>query len=836
MARDQLRPSSSANIIPELDDDSQEDLRSEKTAAANRTSKAQKILGATEIPLQQSNSSRDDNQSVTTNTTATTANTKRRTGRPSFMKGASFVPFPAANSDAGSTSQQQQQQQQHLQQPLLRVRASSPLLAHGWQSHDVPPNNNNKKVHQSGSSSTLFSYFNNSRDSEGGGGSGPADHKQLRPEPSSLSLSSKNSKTSKDSKRKLRPPRIDLSLLFPKPKPSAEPLLSPQRMTHSPSPVSATVPDFPKSKNIEVKIPGRKYTAAQTATTTTTPAPPPTGPPPAAIRRPGSHRSTPADRSSAISTETRNTDWLEPPLHRTVRTSEMDMALQNYSDQQKSKERGHHDNASSIYSRRTRDQLRSSARPKSAEKDSRRESSGNWSKETFLSPKSRPQPTRRRPSPSPDEWPLPSPPPTNNKPSDNVSSKSKKSGKSGKSTLVNSDLNNSSVLCLSSSEDEDTDHDGEVANDRKGADHLMRESVTTYGDFDAEICTASAAQATKGPTVRRLDLRQVHNNSNNNNNNNQGPRTMLRSPSINRNPSMSSAGRSSYFGRRGPSVRSSGIPTISEPDILSSDHFPQPRSAHPIDHFPQPRSGTAPLSPHALRELNRRSRVMAVTRQEEDLLEAMRVRKGKVTPSLFDEKRFSQSTVNTVNQPPLPSNPNHNTTTHNPEPDRGSVLSGPSRDSVYSADMSFLRLSASIPSYTTGGTARTDQGAAHIDKDGLPSQGAASDAEQKTLNSSVSPRASLVYSESLPSPATSGASPLTPTLPIHRFSSMSSQPPPSQPLPAVPPHDQRRHSRRRTDSSEAIVLGESADETTKENDEFPIWALGWNHDQMAAVH
>ena len=153
MARDQLRPSSSANIIPEFDD-SQEDLHIEQNAAANRTSKAQKILGATEIPLQQPNSSRDDNQSITTNNTATTSNTKKRTGRPSFMKGASFVPFPAANSDAGSTSQQLQ----HLQQPLLRVRASSPLLAHGLQSHDVPPNN--KKVHQSGSSSTLFSYFN----------------------------------------------------------------------------------------------------------------------------------------------------------------------------------------------------------------------------------------------------------------------------------------------------------------------------------------------------------------------------------------------------------------------------------------------------------------------------------------------------------------------------------------------------------------------------------------------------------------------------------------------------------------------------------------------------
>ncbi|BAE57610.1 unnamed protein product [Aspergillus oryzae RIB40] len=208
---------------------------------------------------------------------------------------------------------------------------------------------------------------------------------------------------------------------------------------------------------------------------------------------------------------------------------------------------------------------------------------------------------------------------------------------------------------------------------------------------------------------------------------------------------------------------------------------------------------------------NRRSRVIAVTRQEEHLLEAMRQRKGKITPSLFHEARYQDSL----------------------EPDRNSMLSVPSRDSFYGSDISFLRLSPGLPPNML----RKDQGANNFDKDGSISQGTASDAEQKTTNSSASPRVSLIYSESLPSPATSGASPLTPTLPIHRFSPLPSQkPPPRNPPPAIP-SVQRRHSRRRTDSSEAIVLGDS--EERKETDDFPIWALGWggnDNANLTAVH
>jgi hypothetical protein len=270
---------------------------------------------------------------------------------------------------------------------------------------------------------------------------------------------------------------------------------------------------------------------------------------------------------------------------------------------------------------------------------------------------------------------------------------------------------------------------------------------------------ASAAQATRASTLRRVDVSKLSS---------KGSSQILPNNSSNhRNPSMSSAGKLSSATKKSRSRRSSGIPTISEPD--NDDIFSQFRNP--------------PLSQ---KERDRRSRVMAVTRQEEDLLEAMRLRKGKITPSIFQQAQYNTSL----------------------EPDQGSMLSSPSRDSFYGSH-TFLRLSPGLPPQRPS---RADQGATYHDKDG--SRGAASDA----------------------SPATSGASPLTPTLPIHRFSPLPSQkPPPRRPPPAVP-QAQRRHSRRRTDSSEAIAL--DAAEESGEGNEFPIWALDWNQASrsLAAVH
>ncbi|RHZ65846.1 uncharacterized protein CDV56_108955 [Aspergillus thermomutatus] len=479
-----------------------------------------------------------------------------------------------------------------------------------------------------------------------------------------------------------------------------------------------------------------------------------------------------ANINSAVR-ESKNSDYLDASFERTVRTSEFDLALDKYYDVKSLKSIKSAQSGPSVLN----SQSPRAHDPKSTENALRKMSSsgsaGGWSKETYLSPRTcaRPKPDRISNS-------------SNRRKSDSreglAVEKGLMSKKSSKSTLRNVDLNSSSVLCLSSSEDES---DGDEAPSKsKGEPHNLaaRDSIITFEEeFDAEICMAAAAQATRGSTLRRVDI--------SNSSSKRSSQTLQQHSSVHRNPSMSSAGKLSSATRKSRSRRSSGIPTISEPD--NDDIFRQFRNP--------------PLSQ---KERDRRSRVMTVTRQEEHLLEAMRQRKGKITPSLFQEAQYNTSV----------------------EPDQGSLLSAPSRDSFYGSH-TFLRLSPGLPPHPS----RADQGATHHDKDGTISQGAASDAEQKTINSS---RASLAYSESLPSPATSAASPLTPTLPIHRFSPLPSQkPPPRRPPPSVP-QAQKRHSRRRTDSSEAIVLGEA--EESGEGNEFPIWALEWNHDgrSLAAVH
>ncbi|EAW16547.1 uncharacterized protein NFIA_058980 [Aspergillus fischeri NRRL 181] len=471
-------------------------------------------------------------------------------------------------------------------------------------------------------------------------------------------------------------------------------------------------------------------------------------------------KTTSADR------ESKNMDYLGTPFERTVRTSEFDMALDKYYDAKSLKSIKSAQSGPSVLSSQSPGNTRAPG-PKSTEKALRKMSSsgsvGGWSKEAYLSPKTCAFPRPNRKSNS-----------SNTRKSasreDSAVDKGLMSKKSSKSTLRNVDLNNSSVLCLSSSEDES---DGDEAPSKGiGEPHNLtaRDSIVTFEDeFDAEICMASAAQATRASTLRRVDISNLSSKG--------SSQILPNNSSMHRNPSMSSAGILSSATKKNRSRRSSGIPTISEPD--NDDIFSQFRNP--------------PLSQ---KERDRRSRVMAVTRQEEHLLEAMRQRKGKITPSIFQQAQYNTSL----------------------EPDQGSMLSSPSRDSFYGSH-TFLRLSPGLPPQRPS---RADQGAT-----------CASDAEQKTINSG---RTSVAYSESLPSPATSGASPLTPTLPIHRFSPLPSQkPPPRRPPPAVP-HAQRRHSRRRTDSSEAIAL--DAAEESGEGNEFPIWALDWNQASrsLAAVH
>ncbi|KAJ5637864.1 hypothetical protein N7490_007743 [Penicillium lividum] len=717
-----------------------------------RTSKAQRILG-TDLPIH--NQGQWENPQKQQKSRRSSLRTPDSTSRQQ-QQNTGFVPFPTSKSGDMMVPPQN-----------LRVRASSPLLGHEYLSKDPTPPlpKLSKKVHQSGSSSTLFSYFR-SQESK----SRPESPKGLQPRiQNELGLDPhitfKQARTSpKESKRKIRPPRIDLSILFPKPRNPAQPLLSPQRMTNSPSPVSTVVSDYPIRLDRE-----SNNSSNPTSRRFGDPLPP---------RASVAHHEVPkqhVDRSDLLSIpESSKDEWFDQPLERTVGTSEIDLALDRYAGRRSLFSR------SSVYTV-SREQLQSDQRrPSETSTNTNRGKSParNQSKdrEEYLTPKFKPAPRSQSKNPPAQTW-------RQKDQSDSQGAKSALTKKSSKSTLKNKDLQNTSVLCLSSS-DEETDEELETPITEPRHKSFC-DSVTTDGDgeYEAEIYTAQAAQAATGQRLRKVDRVPSTNSRGSHTNPRQSTRQHAQRPSIS-STGKSSTGRSSTNTRRTTqSRRSSGIPAIAEPNIL--------------DQLPQPPTRT----PRELKEMNRRSRVIAVTRQEQDLLEAMRLRKGKVTPSMFN---------------------------YGTEPDRNSVLSVPSRDSFCGSDTSFLRLSAAFPPFPT----RSDQGASHMDKEGSPSQSSSSDNEQKTGNSI----ASMGYSESLPSPATSAASPLTPTLPIHRFSPLPSpKPQPRGPLPAIP--DQKQHTRRRTDSSEAIMLngGEPG-----EKQDLPLWSFDfdWNHDRhnVTAVH
>jgi hypothetical protein len=656
----------------------------------------------------------------------------------------------------------------------LRVRASSPLLGVDYRSQEaVPPlPKPSKKIHHSGSSSTLFSYFS-SKDS-----SKAAKTDSLQPRVrNGLGLEpqvtfSEAPPPPKESKRKMRPPRIDLSVLFPKPRNSSAPggLLSPQRMTNSPSPVSTVVSDFPTNQapqHIPMSIPSKVERTTGQSSKRYSEAPPRQS----SLQKHDSRKSESSkkhvDNSDLPSiAETKNSEWLDQPLERTVGTSEIDLALDRYAGRRSLFSR------SSVYSNSRENLPLERQRTPESKPPPRRAHSPPRAKDMYLSPTARPEAVRpRATSASQESWKT------------KRSEKSSTSKKSNRSTLKDKDLQNSSVLCLSSSS-EDEDEQITPTEPKRSGKKNRRDSVATFDDDEPEVFTASTAKAATAttPTLRHFD-RQPSTGSLKSQPEKLQPVPARRKASHS-STGKSSTGKSSQTTRRTTQTRrSSGVPTI-EADLLAQ--------------FPQ-----QPLrSPAELKELNRRSRVIAVTRQEQDLLEAMRVRKGKVTPSLFNYGNL-------------------------PEADRRSILSGPSRDSFCGSDTSFLRLSNVFPPFN----APSVKGAAHLDH-GTPSQSSGSDTEQKTGNSIASPGFSANYSESLPSPATSGASPLTPTLPIHRFSPLPSpKPPPRGPPPAIP-DDQKRHSRRRTDSSEAIMLEEICD--PKGHQGLPLWSFNFDWDQERA--
>ncbi|KAL4808260.1 hypothetical protein BDV18DRAFT_134534 [Aspergillus unguis] len=659
-----------------------------------------------------------------------------------------------------------------LQVPSLRLQSSSPVLRNDYKgtSDSAPPLVQlSRKLHLTGSSSGLHSRFSSretsaepeNRDATNGeqnqeGGLNPAFQKPKGP--------------MKESKRKTRPPRIDLSLLFPKPQPTSQTsstnLLSPQRMVTSPSAISFTSEITAENSALALKmhksesrLTGKKLTKLR----------------PRALSRPEQNQQ-PLDSVVGSLDEQpppQTPSWNNASLERTVRTTDMDMALvKNLGGipTPRSPERAFKSQFKNFHMRGREHLQPSDARSFVSARSEKSAHSSQGTLRDAVSAKS----MQDGPEYELARLKLGL---HNDLSRVKGDSMSKKSSKSSKSTFKNSDLNTSSVLCLSSSEDED---DGAAFKRHLKPGKNKRDSVSTYGGYEAEICTAAAAHTIRG-TLKSVDRPSSSNTQ------------KSRSSSKHLQPPMPTGNTRSR--------RSSGIPMILEPGFAHNEPvYDKKRAARREPALSQ-------------KELNRRSRVMAVTRQEERLLEVMRTREGKITPSIFNE---------------------------NMEQDHRSVISnfsGPSRDSYYRSDTSFLRLSGSFPPASARTSQATATPMAYKEPETWTPQGTGFDFEDKTTtNPTSSPQASVGSSKDLPSPATSATSPITPTLPIHRFSPLSQKPPPSLPPPPVPDL-QRNHSRRRTDSSGAIVLEDSV-EAPKETGEYPVWALGWNNESnnLTAVH
>lgn len=605
---------------------------------------------------------------------------------------------------------------------------------------------------------------------------------------------------SKDAKKK-RPSRIDLSLLFPKPKPVAAPLLSPQRLTNSPSPVLSEASVVKKATSAKLSKPRSRSNSKKQAF----------------------EEAIPEESPPKMPNQSRKTlDWFDIPVEKTIRVDNADTDYGTEADDELiSPKKTYHPNPES---RHLQPQMEINfSQPTSVRSSSRRSSltsgTSRTSRRTSRSIQSHlsPQPTGAfsdRIRTSLQTW-------QSEGDLRAKRSQGKLSRKSSSNTLTTLDLSKTSVLSLSSSEDEDEGDDareddakyGESLVRQASTPRMLRESISTYDGFEPEICTAQAVVTTKGPPLTQFNRNAPLNRTyfKMSTDSSDSRRTARRSSTRSRDPSLSSVGRSAS-NRRLDSRASNRVPLVEEQEKLADVHEENEETS--TNMLPVPGSSNKYSSSTTSK---RRSRIIAVTRQEESFLEAIRQRNGRFTPSIYNEVTTTSADSDTDSNIRASPNPR-------------------ARESMQSSyDTSFLRLStAMFPS--PGLQSPAGEGAASKEKEAFMSLSSTSDSEQRTdSNSTASPRLSLVFSETHSSSSTTGhASPMTPTLPIHRFSPRA--PPPSYAPPPVP-DAARRHSRRRTDSSEAIIVEDAVDSKEAEG-EFPLWAIKWAPDavDLAVAH
>lgn len=605
---------------------------------------------------------------------------------------------------------------------------------------------------------------------------------------------------------KRNPGRLDLSNLFPKPKGNTAPLISPQQYANSPSSASDfSVGKTRRSGNKLTKQPPPFVTVDRgSRLNSVAPHPPSTVSiiSPQSVPRIVSPPVSEAAPSLQGDPKRRTMEWFDLPLEKVMRFDHEPINLDgDFSDAEvkrsdqsllapptpaadglvsstsSSPSFGHSEDPGSPTETVSRDTIRLSKLSDISQK--------RLTLESATSHKSHVSPTPRAPFSSHirnslDTWQFES----ENEPQMTRATRSVRSKSPSSRALFTSDLTKSSVLSLSSSEDEYEGDDND--DDAFGFDNEVvqppkrhptsRNSVATYDYNEPEICTAEAIVPPRHTSMARVDhglsvgtnaTRRV-----------QHPQTLSRNTS-----SASSVASSRQF-------RSSPMAKPDQSRLMSTKNRPigVTRSA----------SG------------KRRSRIIAVTRQEETLLEAMRQRNGRFTPSMLLDLKGDNS---------------------EPEPTSNASVSTPqsarSFESVLNGDKSFLRLSGMPPVPET--TVADIRQKFHLEvKDN------GGDSETSSNYPQPSPRGSVLSEDNRSSPSDGLASPVTPTIPLHHLPPQSA--PPLHALPPVP--DSARHSRRRTDSSGALVLSDAGDEKRDDAHEFPLWAVKWSRNaaDMTIVH
>ena len=731
-------------------------------------SKAHKILGTS--PFGFHSSSNSNNKGPVKESRFTLTRRSASTGSRSRKK-ASIALFPtiyedpksASASIASTTSNSNASGSRGSRSsfPRLRARPSSPLLGQEYRAHhdndaatstSLADNSQQNKQHaHSPSTVTLDAIAMEPANSQ---------KKQTPSNPTSP-------KPAKDpEKSKIGPLKIDLSLLFPKPHFHEPALLSPHRLTRSPSPLSELSDHAPAVKSTNSK--GKPFS-----------------------------QSSPPNEISTQSQKKHINDSLvlpEPPIwkdsdhsHAATSPSQNEARLMQarYSAQQ---QRTPH-LTSPVYKTPPRDgpcriQQSKSLRHVGPTRESpgtpmRPQSQGGIA----LFRKPRVQYGSQRPLPTEERI--------------------KRSGKEVMKTLDKYEM---SALFLSS-DDENSEPEQctptPSKQSRAHSHHPETDVVPTYYEH-----WKPDASSTKPVTRRRTaDSVQRHNHR-------EAPRQKHTFSSTTRSPPPRD-----YKDRLSPSGSGNttgGISSTGEPPL--KNQYQQPLF------YPMPSRS------------NRRSRVIAVTREEEELLEAMRqMREKKTIQVASPSSRLHHGAAHDARS---------NRVAEDEREDPQLTVSIPSQEPVFAGDISFLRLDSPPLLGTTH--ANKDNTTNHY----LPS----SDVEQKTALSdgegSGSRRFSLAHSESGPPSSASTASPKTPVLPISLGSPMTSpsqqqqhkqvmasggyypppaNKPPQEPLPALPLTRRQREKSREDD--ELIGLGfDSGTEdrlSSVANDESPSWAYGW---------